>query len=384
MTELQRHRRREIIGTFGISYAISIASLPVVPIKHAHPAASVLLFGTAFGLMFTLGGQVGSRARHRSFIVTLLLQTALYLLIIVGATTLAMLPFVALNEGWSLLDPRLLGVPAYLFTKPAALLGLLAAFLTTLFISSLFQVGKKLGPGVLWNWITGRYHDPREETRIFMFLDVKDSTRLAEQLGNLRFSALVRDFFSDMSKPVIETRGEVSHYIGDEAVLTWRLDRGLHNANCVELFFKMRQAIEKRREHYTKAYGMVPEFKAGVHVGPVVACEVGDIKSEIVFHGDVLNTAARIQSHCNELSSDLLVSEDLLEMLVLPGHLSSKYHGKFLFKGKEHEVGVYSVGEAIREHDASSSLQEAPVPDVAGAGKDADKRSPTPASPPSR
>jgi adenylate cyclase len=359
MTELQRHRRREIIGTFGISYVISIVSLPVVPLKHASPVLCVLLFGSAFGLLFVLGGQVGKRARHKSFLVTLLMQAALHLMIIIGAFTLALWPFVALNERISLFDPKLLSIPRYVFTHPLPLLGLAGAFLMALIISSVFQIGKKLGPGVLWNWITGRYHDPREETRIFMFLDVKDSTRLAEQLGNLRFSALVRDFFSDMSKPVIETRGEVSHYIGDEAVLTWRLDRGLQKANCVELFFKMRAQIEKRREHYAKAYGMVPEFKAGVHVGPVVACEVGDIKSEIVFHGDVLNTAARIQSHCNELGSDLLVSEDLLGMLTLPGRLASRYHGKFLFKGKEHEVGVYSVGEGLEALDTERVPLEA-------------------------
>jgi adenylate cyclase len=35
--------------------------------------------------------------------------------------------------------------------------------------------------------------------------------------------------------------------------------------------------------------------KAGAHVGRVVATEVGTIKSEIVFHGDVVNTTARVQ-----------------------------------------------------------------------------------------
>lgn len=345
MTELQRHKLKEVAGTYGISFAISIATLGVMPFKRVNPLVATLIFGVVFGTCFLIGGQVGAKARHRSFAVTLFLQAFLYLVVIATAFTFSLWPYIALEQGWGIFDRRMLDAAGYVLSRPMTYVMITGCFMVMLVISSIFQVGKKLGPGVLWNWLTGRYHDPREETRIFMFLDVKDSTRLAEKLGNLRFSELVRDFFSDLTKPVIESRGEVSHYIGDESVLTWSLNRGLHEANCVELFFRMRRQIEKRKEHYLAKYGLVPEFKAGIHVGPVVACEVGDIKSEIVYHGDVLNTAARIQSHCNELGSDLLISEDLLEMLTLPERFSVAPHGKFLFKGKEHEVGVYSIAE---------------------------------------
>lgn len=79
----------------------------------------------------------------------------------------------------------------------------------------------------------------------------------------------------------------------------------------------MQQAVERRCAHYLHEYGVVPTFKAGLHGGPVVATQVGDIKTDLVFHGDVLNTTARIQAQCNALQSRLLVSATVMEALAL-------------------------------------------------------------------
>jgi adenylate cyclase len=38
----------------------------------------------------------------------------------------------------------------------------------------------------------------------------------------------------------------------------------------------------------------VPEFKGALHGGNVVVSEVGKYKSEIAYHGDVLNTTSRM------------------------------------------------------------------------------------------
>ena len=46
------------------------------------------------------------------------------------------------------------------------------------------QIDQKYSPGVFWEILTGKYLKPRNEKRIIMFLDLKDSTRIAEQLGH--------------------------------------------------------------------------------------------------------------------------------------------------------------------------------------------------------
>jgi adenylate cyclase len=210
-------------------------------------------------------------------------------------------------------------------------------------VTFIYQMIQKMGRRVFWNFVTGKYHQPREEDRVFMFVDLKDSTAIAEQLGHYRFSRLLSDFFADLSEPVLETRGEIYQYVGDEVVVTWLTRDGLREANCVACFFGMERQVDRRRVYYWRTYGLVPEFKAGLHCGPVVTTQVGDLKSEVVYHGDVLNTAARILEQCNRLGQKLLLSESLASSLVLPGAGRLRFVDQVPLKGKEQRVKLYSV-----------------------------------------
>src|SRR6476619_4459782 len=64
----------------------------------------------------------------------------------------------------------------------------------------------------------------------------------------------------------------------------------------------------KPSEKYIKKFGVKPEFKAGLHFGKVVSAQIGDLKREIVYNGDVLNTTSRIQNECNKYHRNCLVS----------------------------------------------------------------------------
>jgi adenylate cyclase len=240
--------------------------------------------------------------------------------------------------------------------------GLVFGVVAMITLMFLLQLDRKLGPGVLFNWLVGRYHRPREQERVLMFLDIRGSTRLAEQLGHLRFSALVRDFFNDLTSPVLETKGEVSHYIGDEAVLSWTMPRGRANANCVRCFYRVREVINRAQQRYREAYGLVPDFKAGLHCGPVVITEVGVVKSEIVFHGDTLNTTSRIQAMCNTLDCELLASGELMAQLDLPGDIGVRDMGTHLLEGKHREVRLFCLSPT------GTGPQEARTP-TDGSGK---------------
>src|SRR5688572_6403514 len=73
-------------------------------------------------------------------------------------------------------------------------------FFMTLLISFINQVNKKYGPGVLVPLLFGKYRNPVEEERIFMFMDLKSSTSIAEKLGHLKYSACIRDCFFDINE----------------------------------------------------------------------------------------------------------------------------------------------------------------------------------------
>ena len=213
--------------------------------------------------------------------------------------------------------------------------------LIDLLINTMRQLNLMFGSGNLVKILTGKFYIPREETRVFMFLDLQSSTQIAEKLGHQVYSSLIQDCFNDLSV-VIEDRAEIYQYVGDEAVLTWRGSIGVENDNAVNAYFRFKKQLESRSAHYTQAYGVKPFFKAGIHIGKVMVTEIGKFKREIAYHGDTINTAARIQGQCNALQAELLISEDLKEH-IRTNQYQTKNVGSILLRGKESEVELFSV-----------------------------------------
>ena len=180
------------------------------------------------------------------------------------------------------------------------------------------QMNRKIGQGVLFSFISGRLHEPVEEVRVFMFLDLKSSTTIAERMGAIRFYELLNDFFFDMTKSIEAGRGTIYRYVGDQVVLTWRLRDPEQNAYCVRTYLNIKRAFKGLSEKYFEKYGFVPEFRAALHCGKVIRGEIGDIKSQIVFHGEPLFVTGKIEKLCGKLNHSLLLSEPLKNQIKLP------------------------------------------------------------------
>lgn len=209
-------------------------------------------------------------------------------------------------------------------------------------LNALHQINMLLGEGNLGRFIRGEFYTPREEDRIFMFLDLKGSTEWAERLGHVKYSSLIQDCFNDMGV-VVEHVAEIYQYVGDEAVLTWKLAPGIHKENCIWAFYRFKQELQKRTAYYQRQFEGFPVFKAGLHCGKVTVTEIGKFKKEIAYHGDPINTAARIQGQCNIFKEELLISEALKSQLS-SNEFYFRYHGDISLRGKGEEVAIYGVG----------------------------------------
>jgi len=178
-----------------------------------------------------------------------------------------------------------------------------------------------------------------------MFIDLNDSTTIAEKLGNEQYSSFVKECINDVSDAIILNGGEIYQYVGDEVSVVWSL-RGRHE-RCLNCFFKIQLIIDGKREQYLSRYGMVPLFKAGAHVGMVLLTEVGKFKKELVYHGDVVNTTFRIIEQCRELSQEFLISEDLMTILKAYDY-DIAAQGEIPLKGKVKKMNLYGISQ--REH----------------------------------
>ena len=210
---------------------------------------------------------------------------------------------------------------------------------------SLREINRKFGPGNLRKLIAGTFYHPREIEIIVMFLDLKDSTTYAERLGHLEFGSLIQDCFIDMSV-VTNFEAQFYQYVGDESILLWDVADGIESGNCLQAYFAFSHRLAQRRDYYQSRYGLTPEFKAGVNIGLATVLEVGDIKREISYLGDVLNTAARIQGQCNVHGENLLISETLQNrILSIPDHLNIDAIGVTELRGRAEAVRIYRVRE---------------------------------------
>lgn len=278
----------------------------------------------------------------KTFVGKFLLYLVLFTLMVALLFPIA----AALETNTSLWDERVgekfigfWGSPAFWSTA----LQLVFSLILCLFYAA---ISENLGQSVLVNFVTGKYHSPKEEERIFLFLDMYDSTTIAEDLGHIRYFEFLRRYYDDLANAIIQHEGEVYQYIGDEIVITWTKQKGLRNHNCVRCFFAMERALEKKAKRYQKDFGHIPRFKGGMHLGAVTTGEVGALKKEIVYTGDVLNTSARIQGLCKTYDVDLLLSEDLITVLGLDTNYELRNLGSLELKGKKEEITVYSVQES--------------------------------------
>jgi adenylate cyclase len=213
-----------------------------------------------------------------------------------------------------------------------------------IFVTQFFaEVSENVGLGVLRNFFTGKYHHPVEEERIFMFLDMKSSTTIAEHLGHVRYFDMLKEYYADLSEPVIRHEGEIYQYVGDEMVVSWKRQKGLSHHNCIHCFFHMKKALQENARKYQDKFGLVPEFKAGFHIGKVTTGEIGVIQKNIIFTGDVLNTTSRIQGLCNFYNVDNLISGELVKTLHLPPACQLQALGEKELKGRDETVELFTL-----------------------------------------
>lgn len=314
-------------GAIGVTYSLFMGGQP----KFAFIIGCAISGGVIGFELFFVEEPIGAWLRRLPLLVFMSISTLIWTVIIVAS-----LQFI----------PLLFGVAEAYGEGHQAIFQLDMVFSLTLalIMNAALRIGSLVGGRVLMNFLLGRYHRPVREKRVFLFLDIADSTRLSEELGDERVQSLIGRFFFDIAGPIAENGGETHRYIGDEIVVTWPFLVATKDARCVKCVFDMQHLIATHAASYKAEFDVVPRFRVGMHGGPVIASEVGDNKREIVYFGDTVNTAARLQSLCKEKGKDFLVSSELLTALTLsPDEASVQCLGEVELHGKTKLLNVYAL-----------------------------------------
>jgi len=205
----------------------------------------------------------------------------------------------------------------------------------------LIELNEKYSPGVFMDILLGKYVEPKIETRIIMFMDLKDSTPIAEQLGSQRYFRLIREFIYQVSNALIEYGGRIYQYVGDEIVVSWLYNKE-NTRKSIRALVQARRNLNRHQKDFQKKYGVIPEFRVGIHIGIVTVGEIGVIKKDLAMSGDTMNTTARIRTCCSELDQKYLASKDFISRANLA---SSHYEslGMIELKGKTNEMELFAL-----------------------------------------
>jgi adenylate cyclase len=223
----------------------------------------------------------------------------------------------------------------------------LSVFLYALGVCALIifvlRVRELLGRDIFANMLISKYRKPVVEERVFLFIDLVDSTAFAERNGDLRAQQYLSALFTAFAEPVRRHKGAIDDYIGDAAIITWPLKRGIEKARCVSCVFEIFDVIEASAEKWLKAYGQVPRLRAALHGGTIITAEIGVDHHKIAYFGDTVNTTARLETMCRSLNRPILISADLASRIEMPETVAVEALGTHALRGRGQMLKVMSL-----------------------------------------
>jgi adenylate cyclase len=288
------------------------------------------ILSAAIGWLEIFGARTrpGRAVEQAPFLVTLAVKVACY-----GS----------LSALVNLFEPgtRLVGLP--IEAGSVQIVALIFSFAAMAVFIFVLQISQIVGGRTLRDWVLGRYHRPRQEQRFFLFVDLAGSTALAERMGPAAVHQFLNRIFVLASDPVDDHHGEIYQYVGDEIVITWTESEGRLAARPLGCFFAIEGALRSASPAFLRDFGVVPRVRGAIHAGPVIVGEVGGSKRDIVFHGDVLNTASRLEEMARERDRRLVASATALERCGDTDAYVLEDLGAHILRGRASPVPVYAV-----------------------------------------
>ncbi|MGH7048327.1 MAG: adenylate/guanylate cyclase domain-containing protein [Stellaceae bacterium] len=197
-----------------------------------------------------------------------------------------------------------------------------------------------IGIDTLFHLMIGTYHRPVVEQKVLVFIDINNSTGLAERLGALKIKSLVGKFLFDISKPITDFGGEIYLYKGDGLIAIWDWQEAIRDNRVLRAIDAAFAAVVREHGRYLAQFGVVPSFRIGVHGGDVVVSEQGDTKRSIGIYGSTINIASHLEEAAKTHGVACAISGDVATALA-DGEMQLHWLGYERIKGISAEIPVF-------------------------------------------
>jgi adenylate cyclase len=323
-----------VMGAAAAGFAVSLAQ--------GHISAQGMISGPIYGLLlgltlgyvelFVLDGPLRDWLGNLPFTANLIVRSAIYAAIIMALQLVRVGEIITGSPGGSTTD----------FWS-----GVTIAAVISVLMNLAFAIANLIGARALMNFATGRYHSPVTENRFVLFVDIAGSTGLAESLGGPAIHRLLDRTFRLLTLSVVDYRGEVLNYVGDEVIVTWPERDGAIDCRPLRCFVAMRDELARAGSQLEREFGVVPRIRGSLHFGPVIIGEIGDVKRAIVFNGDVMNTAARLEELSRQVDGGFLASRAAMQRFSSAPPFAVRDLGRLPIRGRTDGIDVVGIDAPV-------------------------------------
>lgn len=329
-----------VLGAF---YGVMLDQMGVRMRAHGGTLAQALVRGGARGVavasvagvleIWVSTGPVGQWLRRLPFAPSLIARVLLTTGILFVALSSSHLILILIQDRQLYEDWLKYGMPRdFLFVVVTAML-----------IQVLMTARRLIGGRTLRNFVLGRYKRPTHEERIFVLADMVGSTAMAEKLGDESALSMIAEFFLDIDPAILRHGGEIHAYVGDEVVISWPRESAARNGRALACVAEILDIAQSRRAHYLEQYGVVPELRIGISGGHVAVGECGWEKPQVIYIGDTINRAKRLQDACRGMGTPALIDAETAAMMAIPDCLTATARGRVLLRGRTGETDVLAL-----------------------------------------
>ncbi len=206
----------------------------------------------------------------------------------------------------------------------------------------MLRIINMISPRHFLDFLLGTYYQPQERNNIVLFLDMVGSSTIAEKLEPRKSMDMIAEFIYDCSYIFRIHGGDILNYTGDGLVVLWPRNHSNHALAAVHNL-RGHFASKPVKNHFWKKFGIIPDFRIGLHAGPVVISQIGEEKLFLGLYGDTVNTAARLEQMNKEFGTNILLSAEVIKGLNQSWKTLLKPLGEKHVRGRDEKIQVYAL-----------------------------------------
>lgn len=180
-------------------------------------------------------------------------------------------------------------------------------------------------------------------TITLLFTDLEGFTHISEGMGPTAVAHFLNDYFTDMTRIILDYGGTVDKFIGDAVMAFWGapLNDEQQALHATRAAIDMQRAMEQLRNNITGDAAPKVRMRIGIHTGEAIVGNMGSLsRFNYTALGDTVNLASRLEGVNKQYDTSILLSETTAGQL--HDEIPLLYVDRVVVKGKSVPITIYT------------------------------------------